>query len=245
MQEDDERFLRTGNELAGLLYSNGATPDSTVLDIGCGYGRLAIGLLGRPTPHRGPYIGFDILAPHTNWCRNNITPRAPGFRFEHLDAINDRYNPKGTLSPEELRFPVEARSVDVAAAFSVFTHLYRATIEHYLDELRRVLRPGGVAVTTWLLWDDARLPAVTSDRCTYPLRYRLDADTRYSDDADPLRAIAFTPELVGRLVERAGLRLRTSTRGSWDGTTKSDVFQDLLVLEAPRRRRWAWWRRAG
>ena len=230
MKEDDERFVRTGRELASALAAHGLTEQSTVMDVGSGYGRLAIGLLNEGN-HAGQYIGFDILPKHVTWCQDNITPVAEGYRFVHLDALNQRYNPKGTLDPDKLRFPTKNATVDVAAVFSVFTHLYRPTIEQYLRELHRVLRPGGVAVTTWLLWDDERLPAVTSDSCAYPLAFVLDPDTRYSDEADPLRAIAFRPERVEQLVQAAGLRIRSTTRGSWDGVTTSETFQDLIVLE--------------
>jgi hypothetical protein len=34
-------------------------------------------------------------------------------------------------------------------------------------------------------------------------------------------------------VNAAGLRIRSLTLGSWDGATRSDVFQDLVVIELP------------
>jgi SAM-dependent methyltransferase len=232
MAEDDDRLIRIGKELAGLLSTNGLQPMSRVLDIGCGYGRLALGLLAEGH-HTGDYLGFDILPKQIGWCAEHITPIVPRYRFKHFNLVNSRYNPDGKLDPDTFRMPTGVGSVDMAAAFSVFTHLYRATIEHYLAELRRVLRPGGVAVTTWLLWDEDRLPAVESDACAYPLRFQLDQVTRYSDDADQLRAIAYRRDAVTEMVNAAGLRIRSLTLGSWDGATRSDVFQDLVVIELP------------
>jgi SAM-dependent methyltransferase len=233
MREDDERLLSVGRELATRLVVHGLGAQDRVLDVGCGYGRLALGLIAERV-HQGDYLGFDILERQIAWCSGTLTPIYPRLRFKHLDVHNPRYNPAGTLDAGQIRFPTGIGTVDVAAVFSVFTHLYRPTVAHYLAELRRVLRPGAVAVTTWLLWDEGRLAATQSDACAYPLRYELDADTRYSDADDPLRAIAFHPRLVTELVHQAGLRVRFSERGSWDGATKSSTFQDVLVLQLPR-----------
>ena len=233
MGEDDERLLSIGRELAATLVDHGLAPRSRVLDVGCGYGRLALGLVAEGV-HEGDYLGFDILKRHITWCSDTLTPVHPRLRFKHVDAHNPRYNPAGTLDADKIHFPAGIGTVDVAAVFSVFTHLYRPTVAHYLAELRRVLRPGAVAVTTWLLWDENRLEATQSDACAYPLNFELDPQTRYNDADDPLRAIAFHPRLVTELVHEAGLRIRSSERGSWDGVTESSSFQDLLVLQLPR-----------
>ena len=43
--KDDDTFVRGGVGLAEVLRSHGMTDDAKVLDVGSGYGRLAIGLL--------------------------------------------------------------------------------------------------------------------------------------------------------------------------------------------------------
>ncbi len=92
----------------------------------------------------GRYEGFDILPRHVAWCRDHLTPFAPAYRFHHLDIQNDRYNPTGRLDPATATFPVKG-PFDVVAVFSVFTHMERPAIAHYLREVTRLLRPGGVA----------------------------------------------------------------------------------------------------
>jgi SAM-dependent methyltransferase len=113
--------------------------------------------------------------------------------------------------------------------FSVCTHLYREEIERYLLEIRRVLRPGGVAVTTWLLFDAARLPRVTSSAARYPMVHELDAVTRYADERDPLRAIAYDEGAVREMARVARLEIVAIERGTWAGEP-GRVFQDLVVL---------------
>ena len=67
------------------------------------------------------------------------------MEFRHLDIRNDRYNPRGRSQAGDVSFPTRSGGTDVAALFSVFTHMYRHDIERYLAEIHRVLKPGAVA----------------------------------------------------------------------------------------------------
>jgi SAM-dependent methyltransferase len=231
MGENDERLIQVGDELAGLLVAYGLAADSTILDVGCGYGRLALGIL-HSMDYRGTYLGFDILKRQIEWCRTTISPAFPTMRFAHLDVRNGRYNPSGAIEPTAVSFPARSSSTDVCALFSVCTHLYRADIERYLGEIRRVLRPGGVAITTWFLFDEARLPLVTSSAATYPMIHILDPVTRFADEADPLRAIAFEEGAVREMAKAAGLEVLAVDRGTWAGEP-GRTFQDLIALRRP------------
>jgi SAM-dependent methyltransferase len=228
MGENDEQLIDVGDELAGLLVRHGLKDDSVVLDVGCGYGRLALGLL-HSTDHHGPYLGFDIQARSIEWCQSALSPEFPQMRFVHLDVRNGRYNPKGTIDPTTMSFPARSATIDVCALISVFTHFYRADIERYLSEIRRVLRPGGVSVTTWFLFDDARLPHITSAEATYPMTYVLDEETRYTKEGDPLRAIAYAEDALRAMARAARLEVRAIDRGTWSGEP-GRVFQDVVVL---------------
>lgn len=228
MRESDERFVATAHELADLVLEY-AGPDARVLDVGSGYGRLAIGLVDRG--FTGRYDGFDILPRHVAWCRKHLTPVVPSLHFHHLDVRNARYNPEGRVDPTRARFPVSG-SFDVVALFSVFTHMDRPALTHYLAEIRRVLRPGGVAVSTFFLWDDARLEAITSPSAIYPMVHELDADTRYMNPADPLHAIAYRESLVMDLIADAGFEVEHVEFGHWDGHDAPHT-QDLVVFGRP------------
>jgi len=229
MGEDDAQYLAIGRGLADLLGEFGLTDDSRMLDVGCGYGRLAIGILGSRR-FRGTYLGFDILRGHIRWCRESITRAFPNVRFEVLNLHNERYNPAGRLDPTTARFPARSGSMDLCAATSVFTHLDLPTTEHYLDEIRRVLRPGGVAVTTWFIYDDARLPAATSDQSKFPMRTQVGAVNRIAFPEEPLKAIGYDEAYVRTSVVAAGLAVVTIEHGRWDGSASGRTTQDLVVL---------------
>jgi SAM-dependent methyltransferase len=72
MNESDERFLAIGNQSAQLLIEQGLGAADSILDVGCGYGRLAFGLLSQ-LDFKGRYEGFDVLQRQIDWCRKAIT----------------------------------------------------------------------------------------------------------------------------------------------------------------------------
>ena len=140
-----ENFYLVGEAWAHVLHRR-LREGATVLDIGCGCGRTARFLLFREDIR---YIGFDIFQPAIEWCERYLVPFGGGrFRFAHFNAHSGHYNPRGTLSAREVRFPAEDASIDVAFAASLFTHLLEADAVHYLRESARALKPGGILVAS-------------------------------------------------------------------------------------------------
>jgi len=118
-------------------------PDSTVLDIGCGCGKMARNLLDHPYVAR--FIGIDAYRPSIDFCNRHLAPRSRNrFEFHFLDVHTEAYNPKGKLRGTDVVFPALDGSVDLAYAASLFTHLLEDDSRHYLSETRRVLAPGGL-----------------------------------------------------------------------------------------------------
>jgi SAM-dependent methyltransferase len=217
-------FRWVGELLLNLLKHAGELkPSDRVLDIGCGVGRVAIPLTGYLTT--GTYDGFDIVRPWVRWCRRNITPKHPNFRFTHANVYNSHYNRRG-VPADRYRFPYADASFDFAFATSVFTHLPLEDARQYLAEAHRVLRPGGTLLATFFLLDEdvkARMGVDTGmnfavDRGLYRLRV---AD-------DPADAIAFDDEVLDELMPSWQWSSCTLTRGAWRGQG-GDQFQDVIV----------------
>jgi SAM-dependent methyltransferase len=128
----------------------------SVLDFGCGCGRVARRmLLQRRVPDR--YVGLDLHEGMIRWCSENLAPQHPNFSFHHHDIANDTFNP-GAGKPLHASFSVPDKWATLVVAHSVFTHILPGSIDHYLAETARVLRPDGQALTTWFLFDKLYFP---------------------------------------------------------------------------------------
>lgn len=114
---------------AEILVHAGLAPGMAVLDLGCGSGRLAVALA---RTLEISYLGLDVVPALLDYARTK-TPKS--YRF----VLN-----------RALSLPVEAGSVDVLCAFSVFTHLLHAETYLYLEDAHRALRSGGRVVLSFL-----------------------------------------------------------------------------------------------
>jgi len=141
---DQTNYLVVGeawNELLGRYIR----PKCRIVDVGCSSGRTARFLA--ENPHVESYVGFDVVPEAVRWCQRFIAPATGGrFRFEHLDVYNGEYYPKGSVKPEEARFPVPDHSADIVFAASVFPHLLESTALRYFQEMSRVLVRRGLAI---------------------------------------------------------------------------------------------------
>jgi ubiquinone/menaquinone biosynthesis C-methylase UbiE len=109
--------------------------DRVVLDLGAGTGRLACML----APHVSHIRAFDISEEMLRVCREKLT--AGGLSNWRVDLADHR------------QLPVENHSADlVVSGWSVsylavwYPDSWRAELEKWLDEMKRVLRPGGFVV---------------------------------------------------------------------------------------------------
>jgi SAM-dependent methyltransferase len=153
-----EQFHRSSCEAVDLLAGEiGFAPSSTILDIGCGVGRLPIGLLARKTRFAA-YLGADVVEAKIDWCREHLAVHDARLEFVRIDMRNERYNPAGQAG---LPLMVPPRSFDMVNAFAVFTHLREPDLRAYLELIARALRPGGMAFATAYVAD--QVPPVSEN----------------------------------------------------------------------------------
>ncbi|ELY1979868.1 class I SAM-dependent methyltransferase [Flavobacterium psychrophilum] len=65
------------------------TPQSSILDIGSGIGRMAIPFTNYLST-TGKYEGFDIVKIGIDWCTKNISSRFPNFNFKLIPLKKDK-----------------------------------------------------------------------------------------------------------------------------------------------------------
>ncbi|HXE99637.1 MAG TPA: class I SAM-dependent methyltransferase [Solirubrobacterales bacterium] len=217
-------YLRWFVELGSL------TPDQAVLEPGCGTGRMAQPLTGY-LDATGSYEGFDVVRNAIEWCEENIAPQHPNFHFRHVDVLNGVYNPEGQLDPETFEFPYPDESFDFAFLTSVFTHMLPPELRHYLQEIRRVLRPQGRCLMTFFLLNEESLDAARAGRAKR--RFAHEGDGYFYDIARrPEAAVAYREEDVLGFFEQAGFELHAPIRyGRWTGRQSQGAGQDMLVVK--------------
>lgn len=151
----DADFLSSARHEADRLVKQcGVTETSSVLDVGCGVGRLPIGLIDRVGALQA-YRGIDVNPKAISWCQRHITPSHPTYQFILSEAKNARYRPNGQeISSAQARLPFENDLFDVIYLYSVFSHMVPHDVRFYLNEFARVLRPSGYIFLTGFIEED-------------------------------------------------------------------------------------------
>jgi SAM-dependent methyltransferase len=130
----EKAFDEAGREDASHLILPFVSPSDTVLDVGCGLGRL----LKWAAPACRHAIGLDI----SREMLKKAARRLAGLPNVTLREL-----------PPDLRFPVAARSIDFAWFYHVSEHMDREDAFRILGEIRRCLKPGGKALVQFSLLD--------------------------------------------------------------------------------------------
>jgi len=151
--QDDRYFLSSAEAEADRLVEYfGLTVNSSVLDVGCGVGRLPIGILSRVGEIKF-YRGVDVSKRSIRWCQRHIAQRHPSFQFIHIDVKNPRYNPSGKAIDVDFRLPFDDQEFGIIYLYSVFTHMTSEDVRAYLKEFQRFLAHSGKIFLTAFIED--------------------------------------------------------------------------------------------
>lgn len=123
-------FHATGLLERELLINHGLRKDDYVIDVGCGSGRLAKPLSEYLT---GNYLGIDVVPELLDYARKLVS--RPDWRFQLASGLT---------------IPERNETADMVCFFSVFTHLLHEQSFVYLRDAKRVLKPGGKIVLSFL-----------------------------------------------------------------------------------------------
>lgn len=225
--------------MRNLDREHGLRPGLRVLELGCGIGRDAIPLAERIGPS-GSYLGIDIIRDSIDWCTRNITAKYPNVRFHYDDVKDSLHNPGGAVDFQTVRLPPEDGTIDLIVAQSVFTHMLRAELTHYLGEFARVLAPNGTLYATCFVITPEVLQVARGTNLTpWDLRFEHDlGDGCFVNELEHMTgAVGYTPEAFAEMINDAGLELRGDIRpGGWSGFyTEAHDGQEALVLQHPKR----------
>ena len=123
-------FETIGVLLRETLILHGLQKHHYVIDVGCGSGRLAKPLSEYLT---GKYLGIDVVQQLLDYARKIV--QRPDWRFQMAQGLT---------------IPEADEQADMVCFFSVLTHLLHEESFVYLREAKRVLKPGGKIVLSFL-----------------------------------------------------------------------------------------------
>ena len=194
-------FLRSGRAGYDAIAAHAPLAElESVLDFGCGCGRVTRWW----NDFHGAIAGSDVSGPAIDWCRANL----PFGRFE-----------RNALAPPLV---FEDESFDLVYALSVFTHLTADLQLAWRDEVRRVLRPGGLLLLT--THGRSYVPRLDEDeRASFE---RGELVVRWGDVAGTNLCSAYHPEAYLRDTFAAGFAfLELEAEGA-----RGNPTQDLVLL---------------
>lgn len=119
----------TAEKVAGYLQKYLSLENQKILDWGCGPGRV-IRHFPEVVGNGCSFFGTDYNASSIEWCRQNL----PGIDFN----LN-------SLEPD---LPYDDNFFDAIYGISIFTHLSEPMHYAWMEELYRILKPGGVMYLT-------------------------------------------------------------------------------------------------
>lgn len=205
--------LRDYCEIAKWVKENNQPLDA-YLDIGCATGRVA-----RAFTAQGGVKTYacDINRRHVDWIAANLSKDIFAFQNHSIPTL-----------------PLPENSLDLVTAFSVFTHI-EAFDTTWLAEIRRILKPGGIAWLTihgdrtwreispdWPLWEPLdKHPDYQNDRGSAQIPrprtvYRWRADRSYS--ANVFYSYDYIHTVWGRLMDVIEIR------------PAMPAYQDVVIL---------------
>lgn len=207
-------FEGSGAEyIAYLKLLCGLKPGMNVLDIGCGCGLMCIPVNENSTLPEyikpGSYCGMDTDGELINWCDKNVKLNN-GF-FIHLNGKH---------------IPGLEETVDVVLCKSLFTHLLIQETKGYLEEIKRLLRPGGHCLSTWFLIREN--DTIPQGRYTFK-HASVNGHVYYERPSNRRLAVAYEEYLLLNLLKRLDFSIKV-WYGSWHGTGGGLSFQDIIVL---------------
>jgi len=199
--KSDEFFLVSAQrEAERLIDLCGLTVSSHVLDVGCGPGRLPIGILSSigEIEH---YQGIDVDRRSIQWCQRHITKWHPTFQFLYVDVNNPRYNPRGCQSGDDFRIPLQSQRFDIIYLYSVFSHIAEEDMRNYLGEFRKLLSDTGSIFLTGFI--EEKVPNVTVNPDDYRMHWK-----------GPLHCVRYEKAFLESILDRYGviaIRRRTAS----------------------------------
>jgi SAM-dependent methyltransferase len=221
-------FESIGQEFLQLAINHAKLhPSHSVLDVGCGAGRMAAVLEGF-IDDTGSYDGFDINEHFVECCENNYNHN--NFNFKWCNLQHDEYNPDGTDSMDEFIFPYEDGLFDVVLSIAVFNHLEIDWARRHINQISRVLRRNGIFLGTFFLLNSISMPFILQKK-DHPFMFeKRERRGWYEYEDRPLFNVALPEPDIRRAFIENGMMLKEPIYyGQWCESQNAIAGHDVVV----------------
>ena len=199
----------------------------TILDAGCGDGRVASALARNG--FRGRYYGFEIHRERIAALKKLFVSK-PEYSFFYANIIHSYYNPGGRVEADEFVYPYPDDIMDLVFYNSIFSHMKIKTIRRNLEEAGRVIKPEGKIWASFFCLDEHHNPKY--DRIKWHFTWTYDQGYTAAPE-NPEKVVGFDRIVLDRLFESCGLIVAKYIPGTWKlpRTSLDQHIQDVFILQ--------------
>lgn len=229
LDKNEIEFLKAGDSTLKIINKYIEIKDDiSVLDIGCGYGRLAHAFIRNKKFH-GEYIGIDILPEHIKWCKANLVDLCgKRINFYCIDMKNEVYNPNGTLNIKNVNLDIAP--VDLVTVINVFNHMHYEDVRNYLYKIYDLLDNKGKVYIVLFLLNDEQRKLELQNKSSLPMKYGCERFYKYYCKCSPLYAIAYEEGILIKLFNELSYKVEDISYGSWCGRKNKTSYEDIIIL---------------
>lgn len=207
------------NELFELCKKYGNIyPNSSVLDYGCGTGRL----LAKFSNYTKSIIGFDICDRFLTYCRQY------NFRVLSKDIIHPEFNPNGKETSQEL--PCGNAIFDRVIGIALLNHQDITNAKAIISEALRVTKKSGIVIFTAFLINPQSKSQLSFDQTNIKFVEHT-SEWWVSNPSRPYLNCAFDESIIRRtIIEAGGQIVEPIHYGQWRNLLNSPTGHDLIVI---------------
>jgi ubiquinone/menaquinone biosynthesis C-methylase UbiE len=214
----DQQYCLDFHKIAGFSRS------AKILEIGCGIGRFAIPLTNYLNSS-GHYTGVDISKTCVSWCQNNVKSSNGNFQFARLVSTIEN-------DCQKIIFPSDNETYDFIFSSTQLTLLKYEEVHQFLKEIDRVLKPGGICLINYFLWnhsiDGLIKKNLTDIRSVIKVGH---SDTRALLNSLKEKVFSYSESLITKSYQSTRLKIREVFYGYWSGSSQEPHYSDIIIAE--------------